>query len=158
MIAIALFQPDIPQNTGAILRAGACLGLCVHIVEPAGFAMDDRALRRAGLDYLPAASVQRHLSWDAFRAWCADERRRLVLATTRASEIYTAFPFTDDDVLLFGRESAGVPETVHEAAMGRIAVPMAPGMRSLNLAMSVAMIAGEALRQTNAFPAWPIQS
>lgn len=155
MLAIALFQPDIPQNTGTILRTAACLGLTVHIIEPAGFAINDGALRRAGLDYLPAASLERHVNWEAFLAWRTREGRRLVLATTRAKPIHTDFAFQGDDVLLFGRESSGAPAFVHDAAEARIAVPMMPGMRSLNLAVSVAIIAGEALRQTNAFPRWP---
>ncbi|EKF17222.1 tRNA (cytidine(34)-2'-O)-methyltransferase [Nitratireductor pacificus] len=145
---IALYQPDIPGNTGAILRLAACLGLTVDIIEPAGFDLSDRNLKRAGMDYIERATLVRHASWDAFEAWRRGERRRLLLFSTRAATAYTDFVFRPDDVLLFGRESSGVPEAVHEAADARLLIAMQEGARSLNLAMSAAMAAGEALRQT----------
>lgn len=147
-LRIALYQPDIPGNAGTILRMAACLGLGVDIIEPAGFDMTDRALKRAGMDYLEMAALTRHVSWDAFQEWRAGERRRLILFSTRASELYTGFSFADGDVLLFGRESAGVPDSVHQAADARVTIRMQPGARSLNLALSAAMAAGEAIRQT----------
>jgi tRNA (cytidine/uridine-2'-O-)-methyltransferase len=153
MVAIALFQPDIPQNCGTILRLAACLGVAVHIIGPAGFDLSDRALRRAGMDYLDRVSVLRHSSWAAFEAWRAENaERRLVLATTKADLSYGAFAFADDDLLLFGRESAGVPDDVHAAVDARIVIPMVSGLRSLNVATAAAMILGEALRQTTGFP------
>ncbi len=144
---IALYQPDIAGNTGTILRMAACLGVGVHIVEPAGFDMSDRALRRAGMDYLEMAALSRHISWDAFEAWRRSAGRRLVLFTTKAQRSYLAQTFLPGDLLLFGRESAGVPDTVHDAADRRVVIPMPGGGRSLNLAVSAAMAAGEAMRQ-----------
>jgi tRNA (cytidine/uridine-2'-O-)-methyltransferase len=144
---IALYQPDIAGNTGTILRMAACLGCPVDIVEPAGFDMSDRALRRAGMDYLEMAALTRHVSWAAFEEWRAAERRRLVLFTTRAELPYTHFAFAEGDVLLFGRESAGVPDAVHAAADHRLTIPMPGGGRSLNLAVAAAMAAGETMRQ-----------
>lgn len=148
MLHLALYQPDIPQNTGTLLRLCACLGVSAHIIEPAGFDASDRNLKRAGLDYLPLVSLTRHLDWQAFRTWARAGGHRLVLASTRASEPYTTFAFAPSDVILLGRESAGVPETVHEAVDARVTIPMQPGLRSINVAMSGAMILGEALRQT----------
>lgn len=153
MPSIALYQPDIPQNTGAILRFAACLGLSVEIVEPAGFDLSDRGLKRAGMDYLGHATLRRHVSFAAFEAEARAAGRRIVLFTTQAAAPHLDFAYRPDDVLLFGRESAGVPEAVHGAADARLRVPMRPGLRSLNLAMTVALVAGEALRQTNGFPA-----
>jgi len=147
-LRIALYQPDIPGNTGTILRLAACLGLGVDIIEPAGFDISDRNLKRAGMDYLSAVSLTRHVNWQQFDEWRREEGRRLVLATTKSPEPYTQFAYRPDDILLFGRESAGVPDTVHEAAEGRILIPMVEGQRSINVAMSAAMIAGEAMRQT----------
>jgi tRNA (cytidine/uridine-2'-O-)-methyltransferase len=148
LLHIALYQPDIPGNTGTILRLAACLGLAVDIIEPAGFDVSDRNLKRAGMDYLAAVTLTRHVSWDRFQDWRAETGRRLILASTKAAERYTDFPFRSDDILLFGRESAGVPDHVHEKADGRILIPMVEGQRSINVAMSAAMISGEALRQT----------
>jgi len=145
---IALYQPDIPQNTGTILRLCACLGVDAHIIEPAGFAATERAFRRAGLDYLKAVTMVRHRSWRQFEAWRHGERRRLVLFTTAAPLSYLDYRYRADDVLLFGRESAGVPQAVHAAADARLTIPMRPGLRSLNVALAAAMAAGEALRQT----------
>jgi tRNA (cytidine/uridine-2'-O-)-methyltransferase len=144
---IALFEPDIPQNTGTILRLAACLGVEAHIIEPAGFPTSDRAFRRAGMDYLDRVSLQRHTSWQAFQAWRNAEGARLILFTTRASKSYLDHAFGRDDILLFGRESSGVPEEVHEAADVRLVIPMREGLRSLNVAMVAAMAAGEAIRQ-----------
>jgi len=146
---IALYQPDIPGNTGTILRLSACLGLKVHIIEPAGFDISDRNLKRAGMDYLASASLTRHVNWQAFEDWRQSSGRRLVLASTKAALPYVDFGFRPDDVLLFGRESAGVPDHVHDSADARILIPMVEGQRSINVAMSAAMIAGEALRQTD---------
>ena len=150
-LRIALYQPDIPGNTGTILRLAACLGLSVDIIEPAGFDLSDRNLKRAGMDYLAAASLTRHVNWDRFEEWRVASGRRLVLASTKAAVRYADFTYGEDDILLFGRESAGVPDLVHDKADARILIPMVEGQRSLNLAMSVAMITGEAMRQTG-FP------
>lgn len=149
---LALFQPDIPQNAGTLLRLGACLGVPVHAIGPAGFDLSDRRLRRAGLDYLAAATLVRHGSWDEFEAWRRDAPGRLVLMTTTADLPYTAFAFRPDDIILLGRESGGAPEAVHAAADARLLVPMRPGMRSINVALTGAMVLGEALRQTGGFP------
>jgi tRNA (cytidine/uridine-2'-O-)-methyltransferase len=146
-LRIALYQPDIPGNTGTILRLAACLGLAVDIIEPAGFDLSDKNLKRAGMDYIASVTLTRHVNWERFEAVRLHEGRRLVLASTKAAEPYTQFSFQPNDTLLFGRESAGVPDHVHDRADSRIIVPMVEGQRSLNVAMSVAMIAGEALRQ-----------
>jgi tRNA (cytidine/uridine-2'-O-)-methyltransferase len=150
MIRIALYQPDIAQNTGTILRLCACLGLEAHIVEPAGFPVGDRAFRRAGMDYLDRVTIVRHVDWTAFEAWRTQAGARLLLFTTAGATSYLDFAYRDGDVLLFGRESAGVPEAVHAAADARLVIPMRAGLRSLNVAMSAAMAAGEAMRQTGA--------
>jgi len=144
---IALYQPDIAGNTGAILRLAACLGVAVDIIEPAGFDLTDRNLRRAGMDYLEMAALTRHVDFPSFEQWRRAERRRLVLFTTRAAQAYTDFAYAGSDVLLFGRESAGVPDRLHDLADARVTIPMPGGGRSLNLALSVAMAAGEAMRQ-----------
>jgi tRNA (cytidine/uridine-2'-O-)-methyltransferase len=149
---IALYEPDIPQNTGTILRLCACLGVEAHIIEPAGFPVTDRAFRRAGMDYLDQVAIIRHNSFAAFDDWRQRERLSLVLLTTAAERSYLDHAFSRDDVLLFGRESAGVPETVRQAANICLRVPIRPGLRSLNIAMATAMVAGEALRQTGGFP------
>ncbi len=149
---VALYQPDIPQNTGTILRLAACLGVACDIIGPAGFDMSDRALRRAGLDYLDKARIARHVSFAAFDSLRRAGGRRLILLTTHAVTPYTAFTFRPDDSLLLGRESAGVPESVHAAADARILIPMRPGLRSINVAVAGAMVLGEALRQTEQFP------
>lgn len=154
MPEIALYQPDIAQNTGTLLRLGACLGLRVHVIGPAGFDLSGAALRRAGLDYLASATLVKHVGWTAFLDWVASAGGpRLVLATTKAALPYADFAWRPDDVILLGRESAGVPDDVHARADGRVLVPMLPGMRSLNVAVAGAMIVGEALRQTGGFPA-----
>lgn len=150
---IALYQPDIPQNTGTILRLGACLGVGVDVIGPTGFDMSDRALRRAGLDYLAQVDLKSFISFDDY---IVEKRRhpgRLILLTTKSSQVYHGFAFRADDVLLLGRESAGVPDQVHALADARLKVPLRPGMRSLNVAMTAAIVAGEALRQCELFPA-----
>lgn len=146
-LRVALYQPDIAGNTGTILRFAACLDIGVDIIEPAGFPLSDRALKRAGMDYLEMAALSRHADWHAFEAWRKTSARRLVLLTTKATSAYTGFAFAAGDILLFGRESAGVTEAVHQAADARLTIPMRPGVRSINVALSVAMVAGEALRQ-----------
>jgi tRNA (cytidine/uridine-2'-O-)-methyltransferase len=136
----------LSQITGTILRLCACLSVAAHIIEPAGFPVSDRAFRRAGMDYLDHVTLRRHASWADFDAWRRDEKLKLVLFTTRATTSYLDHHF-EDDVLLFGRESAGVPDAVHTAADVRLTVPMRSGLRSLNVAMACAMAVGEALRQ-----------
>ena len=152
MISLVLYQPDIPQNTGTMLRLCACLGVDVHVIEPTGFELSDRALRRAGMDYLAQVPLVRHLSWEKFAAWRAGSGRRLVLATTKAALPYAEFGFAGDDLIVMGRESAGVPEHVHREADARVTIPMVAGLRSLNVATAAAMMLGEALRQTGGFP------
>jgi tRNA (cytidine/uridine-2'-O-)-methyltransferase len=151
---IALYAPDIPQNTGTILRLCACLGIEAHIIEPAGFPITDRAFRRAGMDYLDQVTIVRHISFAAFDAWRRTEGHRLALFTTHGATSYLAHDYRGGDVLLFGRESAGAPDELHAAADARLAIPMRPGVRSLNVAVAVAMVAGEALRQTDGFAQW----
>ena len=147
---LALFEPDIPQNAASLIRLGACLGVPVDIIEPCGFLFSEAGFRRAGLDYVERADIARHRSWEAFRAVAEG---RLVLLTTKATLPYTGFAFRDDDILLVGRESAGVPDHVHEAAEVRLRIPLRYGLRSINVAQAGAMVLGEALRQTNKFPA-----
>ncbi|WP_262299624.1 tRNA (cytidine(34)-2'-O)-methyltransferase [Microvirga sesbaniae] len=152
MPRLAIYQPDIPQNTGTMLRLAACLGVPVEIIEPAAFDVSDRNLRRSGMDYLNHVTITRHMSWRTFEAWRQEAGGRLILATTKGALAYTELAYRPDDVILVGRESAGVPEEVHQAADARVAVPMQTGLRSLNVAVTAAMILGEALRQTNGFP------
>lgn len=142
---LALFQPDIPQNVGAMMRLCACLGVEMEIIGPCGFIWDEAKIRRAGMDYIDHLSLTRHDSWHAYQA---QRQGRLVLLTTKASQPYTDYRFNADDTLLMGRESAGVPEEVHAFAEGRIIIPLKPGLRSLNVATAAAMVLGEALRQT----------
>ena len=147
---LALFQPDIPQNTGTLLRLGACLDFALDIIEPCGFVFNDKAMRRAGMDYLEQVSYRRHNSWQDFltyRQEHPEEYGRLVLMTTHASEPYTDFEFRANDVILMGRESAGVPEEVHRQADARLLIPMNPNARSINMAISAAIVTAEALRQ-----------
>ncbi len=146
-LRIALYQPDIAGNTGTILRMAACLGVAVDIIEPAGFDLSDRNLRRAGMDYLEMAALTRHVDFDRFEKWRRGEGRRLVLFSTSAALPYTDFAFEDGDILLFGRELAGVPDNVREAADARLLIPMKGGGRSLNVALAAAMAIGEAVRQ-----------
>ncbi len=152
-VEIALYQPDIPQNTGAVMRTAACLGTALHIIEPCGFVLSDARMRRSGMDYLDHLEMRRHASWAAFRE--ASEGRRLVLLTTAAATRLPDFSFQAGDMLLFGRESAGVPDDVHAAADARVRIPLAPGTRSLNLAASAAMVLATALGQLGAYPGDP---
>ncbi len=153
-ITLALYQPDIPQNCGTMLRLCACLGLGAAIVEPAGFPTSDRHFRRAGLDYLDALPIARHSSFAAFEAWRGAQAPipRLVLLSTRAAVAYTDFAFRPTDILMVGRESAGVPDAVHAAADARVVISMRPPLRSLNVAVAAAMVLGEALRQVGRPP------
>jgi tRNA (cytidine/uridine-2'-O-)-methyltransferase len=146
---LALFEPDIPQNAGALIRLGACLGVGIDIIEPCGFLLSDAKFRRAGMDYVSHADIVRHDSWSAFHD---SQSGRLVLLTTGATLPYTDFAFAPGDILLLGRESAGVPAHVHEMANARLRIPLLPGLRSLNVAQAGAMALGEALRQTSGFP------
>lgn len=152
MLRLALYQPDIPQNTGTLLRMAACLGIAVEIIEPAGFDVSDRHLRRSGLDYLDHASLTRHRSWEAFSEWRRASGARLILATTSGAVSHIDFGYRPGDCILMGRESAGVPEAVHAAADARVAIPIREGMRSLNVAVAAAMILAEGLRQIDGFP------
>jgi tRNA (cytidine/uridine-2'-O-)-methyltransferase len=149
---LALFQPDIPQNLGAAIRLTACLGVALDVIEPCGFPLSDAAIRRAALDYGEIAKVRRHASWTEFQA-NPERSGRLVLFTTRGAQSFHDFAFQSDDTLLFGRESAGVPDDVHAAADGRLLIPLAPGARSLNVVTAATLALGEALRQIKAFPA-----
>ncbi|WP_230531665.1 tRNA (cytidine(34)-2'-O)-methyltransferase [Microvirga roseola] len=158
MPRLAIFQPDIPQNTGTMLRLAACLGVPVEIIEPAAFDVSDRNLRRSGMDYLNNVTITRHISWRAFESWRQESMARLVLATTKGAMPYADFAYRPDDIILVGRESAGVPDEVHEAADARVIIPMQSGMRSLNVAVTAAMILGETLRQTGSFPAISLQT
>ena len=148
-LTLALYQPDIPQNAGSLMRLCACLGVAMDIIEPGGFLLSDRNFRRAGLDYRDGVDLSRHESWTAFSA---QKRGRLVLLTTKAAQPYAGFAFAPGDILMVGRESAGVPDDVHQAADARLLIPMRAGLRSLNVAQAAAMVLGEALRQTGLFP------
>ena len=152
---LVLHEPDIPQNTGAMLRLAACLGVAVDLIEPCGFLLDDRRLRRAGMDYLEAAALTRHSSWTAFREARDRDRGaaagRLLLLTTAGDIPYTEFAFRGDDSVVVGSESRGAPPALHAAADARLVIPMRPGLRSLNVALAAAMVLGEALRQTGGF-------
>lgn len=148
---LALYQPEIPQNTGTLLRLGACMGVSVHIIEPCGFILSDRRLRRSGMDYLDTAAMTRHASWQEFQQTkSADER--YVLLTPDSDCNYVDFNFRQHDVLIMGQESCGVPNDVHKIMDGRIGIPMRAGHRSLNVAIAAAMVLGEALRQTHSWP------
>lgn len=150
MVEIALYQPDIAPNAATILGMCACFGLSCRIIEPAGFVLTDSAFRRAGMDYLDRAAMISEPSWASFRSNTAG--RRSILITTKAGRSYTEFAFRPDDILLMGRESAGVPESVHDEVEARLVIPMRPGMRSLNVALACAMVTAEALRQTGGMP------
>jgi tRNA (cytidine/uridine-2'-O-)-methyltransferase len=149
---IALFQPDIPQNTGTILRLCACLDVAAHIIEPAGFPVSDRHFRRSGMDYLDQVSLTRHDSWSKFEQWRREKGHRLVLFSTKGADSYLDYRYRPADILLLGRESAGVPDEVVTAADARLVIPIQPGMRSLNVAVAAAMALGEALRQIRHAP------
>lgn len=147
---LALYQPDIPQNTGTLMRLCACMGIAMDIIEPCGFALSDKNLKRAGMDYLEHLDLTRHMNWAKFTD--ADTTKRIILLTTKAEARFTHFVFQPDDTLLLGRESAGVPQEVHDACPHRIIIPMASGVRSVNVAVAGAMVLSEALRQTGLFP------
>jgi tRNA (cytidine/uridine-2'-O-)-methyltransferase len=151
MIELALYQPDIAQNTGTLLRLGACIGLKLHIIHPTGFAFSRASLKRSGMDYLEAADFAEHASYADFDAWRRAAGRRLILLTTKAKLSAYAVAFATDDVLMVGRESAGVPDVVAADADQKIRIPMKPGLRSINVALAASLIAGEALRQTGAW-------
>lgn len=151
-VRLALFQPDIPQNLGANIRLAACLGVALDVIEPCGFPLTDRALRRTAMDYGENVALTRHAGWAAFRESPALAGRRIVLLTTRGAEKIDTFRFQPDDCLLMGRESAGVPKDIHSAADARIAIPLAEGARSLNVAMAAGIVLWEALRQTGQLP------
>jgi tRNA (cytidine/uridine-2'-O-)-methyltransferase len=150
-IELALYQPDIPQNTGALLRLGACLDARVHIIHPTGFAFSQKSMRRAVMDYFEHADFVEHVSFSHFDDWRREASRRLVLLTTKASRSAYAVDYGDDDILLLGRESAGVPEAVADAADLRVRIPMRPGLRSINMALAATLVLGEAKRQTKGF-------
>ena len=146
-LTLALFEPDIPQNSGTMLRMCACMGIAAALIEPAAFSVSDPRFRRAAMDYLDHVCLTQHASWSAFLSWRREHSARLILLTTRAPVRYTEFGYARGDILLVGRESAGVPQEVHDAADARVLVPMQPGLRSLNVAIAAAMVVGEALRQ-----------
>lgn len=150
LMHIALYQPDIPPNTGTIIRMAACLDVHIHIIEPCGFPFGEKSFRRAGMDYIDQSKITRHQSWEDFLKIMGSHR--IALLTTKAEEPYTEFEFKENDVLLLGRESAGVPDDVNARADARLLIPMTPETRSLNIAVSASMVLGEALRQTNQFP------
>lgn len=152
MIECALFEPDIPQNAGAILRLGACLGVPIHIIHPAGFALSDQNFKRAGMDYLSRADLIEHDNWNAFKAWRLERSRRVVALSTSGSERLDGFRFSADDVLLLGREAAGLPDTIKQAADALVRIPIRAGNRSLNVATAASMAVFEALRQTGELP------
>jgi tRNA (cytidine/uridine-2'-O-)-methyltransferase len=151
-LRLALYEPDIPQNAGTLFRLAACLAIPVDLIEPAGFDASDRNLKRAGLDYLHAVTIRRHLSFAHFDAWRREAGHRLVLATTHGATRHIDFTFRPGDIILLGRESAGVPEAVHAIADARIAIPMQPGLRSINIAVAGGIMVAEALRQLDGFP------
>lgn len=151
LLRLALYQPDIPQNAGTMMRMAACFGIAVDLIEPAGFPTGDRAFRRAGMDYLDAVDLTRHSSLAAFESWRKERGARLILLTTRGDTPHHEAAYQAGDILMVGRESAGVPDDVHAAADLRIRIPMRRELRSLNVAVSAAIVAGEALRQLKGF-------
>jgi len=144
---IALFEPDIPQNTGNIFRLGACLGIEIDIIEPTGYVFDDKRFKRSSMDYIEHIKYKRHLDWDNFYDWIKNHNFRLILFTTKSKKKYTKYQFQHNDVLLFGRESAGVPQNVHDIVDEQLTIPMKKNLRSINVSSSVALVAGEACRQ-----------
>jgi len=148
---LALYQPDIPQNTGTLMRLAACFGVPLDIIEPAGFLLSDRRLKRAGMEYVRSLDLTRHASWEVFQS-ARPRKSRLILLTTQAPLLYHRFVFEPDDILLVGRESAGVPQEVHAAADARVRIPLRQGLRSLNVALAAAIVLSEALRQTRLLP------
>lgn len=151
MISLALYQPDIPQNTGAAIRLCACLGVGLDIIEPCGFRWDKKKIRQSAMDYFDMVDLQKHMNWDAFHTTAKEQGRRIILMTTKADTYHIDYNFRDDDILLAGRESAGVPEDVHRACDARLAIPMQQGLRSFNVITASAMFLNEALRQTQTF-------
>jgi tRNA (cytidine/uridine-2'-O-)-methyltransferase len=147
MLHLALYQPDIAQNAGTMMRLCACLGLHAHIIEPAGFTASSSHFKRAGMDYLDLVNYTRHDDFETFNAWRLSQNARLLLLTTKASVNYTQFAFQKNDILMMGRESAGVPQSVHDLVDARLTIKMQPEARSLNVALSAAMVVGEAVRQ-----------
>ena len=146
---IALYEPDIPQNTGNIFRLGACLGVSVDIIEPTGFIFDDKKFKRSAMDYIDHIDYKKHIDWQQFYDWSQEKKYRLILMTTKARQSFYEFEFHSSDILLFGRESAGVPDNIHQIVDHRLTIPMKEGVRSINLSSSVALVLGESLRQTN---------
>ena len=146
---IALYQPDIPQNTGNIFRLGACLGVSIDIIEPTGFIFDDKKFKRSAMDYIDHIEYKKHIDWQQFYDWSQEKKYRLILMTTKAKQSFYEFEFHSSDILLFGRESAGVPDNIHQIVSHRLTIPMKKGVRSINLSSSVALVLGEGLRQTN---------
>ena len=146
---IALYEPDIPQNTGNIFRLGACLGVDVDIIEPTGFIFDDKKFKRSAMDYIDHIDYKKHIDWQQFYDWSQEKKYRLILMTTKARQSFYEFEFHSSDILLFGRESAGVPDNIHQIVDHRLTIPMKEGVRSINLSSSVALVLGEGLRQTN---------
>ena len=144
---IALFEPDIPQNTGNIFRLGACLGIEVDIIEPTGYVFDDKRFKRSSMDYIDHIKYKRHLDWNIFYEWSKKNNFRLILLTTKSKKKYTEYQFQHNDILLFGRESAGVPQIIHDIVDEQLTIPMKKNLRSINVSSSVALIAGEACRQ-----------
>ena len=150
---LALYQPDIAQNTGTLVRLCACMGVTLHVIHPAGFALTEKNLARAGLDYVEYATIRQHDSFERFNVWRHEDSRRLVLLTTRSSQSAYAANYLPGDILMLGRESAGVPDDVHQTADLRLRIPLQKGARSLNVALAAAMVVSEALRQTSGFDA-----
>ena len=148
---IALYQPDIPQNTGNIFRLAACLGISVDVIEPAGFFFEDKRLQRSLMDYIDHLDYKKHVDWEAFYQWSKTNNHKLILLTTKSQKKYYDFKFNNSDILLFGRESAGVPEKIHQCVNERLLIPMQKGLRSLNVSSAASMVLGEALRQLNNF-------
>ena len=148
---IALFEPDIPQNTGNIFRLSACLGIPVDIIEPTGFIFDDKRFKRALMDYIKFINYKRHLDWKEFYQWSHENNFRLILLTTKSKKNYTKFNFSELDIIIFGRESAWVPDYVHNQVHERLTIPMQKGIRSFNVSSAASIVAGEALRQINNF-------
>ena len=148
---IALFEPDIPQNTGNILRLGACLGIEIDIIEPTGFLFDDRKFKRSSMDYINYVKYKKHIDWEGFYNWSIKKKFRLILVTTKTKNSFINYKFKTNDILLFGKETAGVPDYVHDNVNEKITIPMVTGPRSINLSSSVAIIVSEACRQLNLF-------
>ena len=148
---IALYQPDIPQNTGNIFRLAACLGLSVDIIEPTGYIFNDKRFKRSSMDYLEHVDYKKHIDWDSFYQWSKKQHYRQILLTTKSEKKYYEYKYKNNDILLFGRESIGVPEKIHQCVNERLLIPMQKGLRSLNVSSAASMVLGEGLRQLNSF-------